>query len=58
MPNIYVRKSNRGSWTEESLILAMNSIINKEMSIGKAAKSYGIPKTTLRNRVASADSRK
>lgn len=58
MPNIYIRKSNRGSWTEESLILAINSIINKEMSIGKAAKSYGIPKTTLRNRVASADSRK
>ena len=37
----------RVQWSEETLALAMNSVLNKQMSKQFAAKYYGIPYSTL-----------
>lgn len=49
MPNVYVRKSNKGSWSEEALQQAIEAIA-KGMSIRSAGKEFNIPESTLRNR--------
>lgn len=45
----YKRKSIRGSsWGEEALQKARTAVMKEEMSLAKASKIFGIPKTTLR----------
>lgn len=51
MPRKYVRITNRGDWSHENLLKAMSAISNKEMSIKKASKAYGIPFSTLQERI-------
>lgn len=51
MPRKYVRVTNRGDWSHENLLNAMSAISNKEMSIRKASKAYGIPFSTLQERI-------
>lgn len=41
MPNVYVRKSNKGSWSEEALQQAIQAIA-KGMSIRSAGKKFNI----------------
>ncbi|KAI5715791.1 hypothetical protein M8J77_022459 [Diaphorina citri] len=41
-------QKNRHSWRKEDMELAIKSIREKEMGLKKAAKSYNVPKTTLR----------
>lgn len=50
MPNVYVRKSNKGSWSEEDLQQAINAIRNG-LSIRSAGKQFKIPESTLRSRL-------
>ncbi|CAH1965150.1 unnamed protein product [Acanthoscelides obtectus] len=56
MVNKYIRKSNRGSWTEETMQMAMNEA--KTRSISSASKKYGIPIGTLHRHIKKGDSSK
>ncbi|CAH1974789.1 unnamed protein product [Acanthoscelides obtectus] len=56
MVNKYIRKSNRGSWTEETMQMAMNEA--KTTSISSASKKYGIPIGTLHRHIKKGDSSK
>ncbi|XP_039281652.1 uncharacterized protein LOC120350826 [Nilaparvata lugens] len=47
----YKRKSNRQSWSEESMANAIKAIEEKTMGWLKAAKTFGVPQATLRRRV-------
>jgi len=47
----YIRKTNRQSWSEEVMKLAIMSVIDKVMRYKKASSAYGVPQTTLENRV-------
>lgn len=51
MPNVYVRKSNKGSWSEEDLRRATEAIKNDSFSIRAASRQFNIPESTLRNRL-------
>ncbi|KAJ0179204.1 hypothetical protein K1T71_002884 [Dendrolimus kikuchii] len=52
MPRKYLRTSSRATcYTKESLQLAMQRIINKELSYAAASKIYGIPTSTLSDRI-------
>jgi len=46
MPRTYVRKTTKGSWNTEDLVEAINVVVNKEMSMRKAAKKFNIPYST------------
>uniref|UniRef100_UPI00358F9432 tigger transposable element-derived protein 2-like n=1 Tax=Myxine glutinosa TaxID=7769 RepID=UPI00358F9432 len=50
MPRNYVRKSTRQSWTVEAMEAALQAIENGDMGYKKAAKEFGVPKTTLKRR--------
>ncbi|CAH1983667.1 unnamed protein product [Acanthoscelides obtectus] len=56
MVNKYIRKSNRSSWTEETMQMAMNEA--KTTSISSASKKYGIPIGTFYRHIKKADSSK
>jgi hypothetical protein len=43
----------RGIWTEDALDKAVGAISTKKMSDYKAAKFFGIPRTTIRRYVKS-----
>lgn len=43
----YIRKTNQGSWSEDNLKQAIQSIQDKTLSITGASKTYGIPFATL-----------
>lgn len=51
MPRTYVRKSKRGSWTEDQLKNAFKAIKEEGMSVYKASKTFDIPEKTLRRRI-------
>ncbi|XP_031336978.1 tigger transposable element-derived protein 1-like [Photinus pyralis] len=50
MPNVYVRKSSKGSWSQEDLQQAIG-VIENGLSIRSAGKQFKIPESTLRNRL-------
>jgi len=50
MPNVYRRKSSRGTWSHGSMIAAANAVRNG-MSLYGASVEYGVPRNTLRARV-------
>lgn len=56
MASNYKRKTNRQSWSEESMHLAIQEVINGNMGYFKASKAYSVPQTTLENRVKKAKS--
>ncbi|CAM1299723.1 Uncharacterised protein g2505 [Pycnogonum litorale] len=43
----YIRKTDRQSWTEESMRNALKAVENEATTLGQAAIDYGIPKSTL-----------
>lgn len=47
----YLRKTERGQWSEESMSNAVDSILNGQMGYRRAAQSYGVPQTTLERRI-------
>lgn len=51
MPSKYTRISNRNSWSEESMAGAIREVLDGTMGFQKAAKSYGVPKSTLERKV-------
>ena len=55
-PHKYFKYSNKyfrkyRNYTAESLLKALDNVKNKGMSVKKAARSFGVPVTTLRDRV-------
>lgn len=59
MPTFYKRKGTvkRATWTEEALKNAMEAV-SSGMGTNRAAREYGIPKTTLINRIRNRNSTK
>lgn len=53
MPTQYKRKigSTRGSWLEDDLKKAIDTVMNKSFGINEAARRYNIPKTTLKRKI-------
>lgn len=53
MPTFYKRKGtvNRATWSAEALQNAMNAVSTGTLGVNQAAREYGIPKTTLKNRI-------
>lgn len=58
MPRKYIRKTNRGSWSQENLELAIQSVTEESLSINQASKLYNIPNRTLRRRIKANNSTK
>ena len=55
----YSRKNNyRSKYTEAQLLAALQVVNDGNMSIRKAAKQYGVPFTTIRDRVAGKSTSK
>lgn len=50
----YVRKTNRQSWSEESMKGAITEVIEGRMGYLKASRSFGFPQSTLEDRVRKA----
>ena len=51
MPRVYDRKTNRGSWDEESMLKAIEAVKTHQCGTLKASKIYGVPRSTLQRRV-------
>ena len=51
MVNHRTRKTERQSWSQHSMGLAIKSVKEKKMGYLEASKTFGIPKTTLIRRV-------
>jgi len=49
--SVYVRKTDRGSWSEENMSKAIEMIRSRKMSIGEASRYYDVPKSTVGRRV-------
>ena len=47
----YERKTNRQSWSTESMDKAVSAVIDEKLSFNKAATQYGVPQTTLERHV-------
>lgn len=47
----YVRKKNRRSWNESSMLLAIKAVIDDKNSYNKASITYNVPHSTLQDRV-------
>ncbi|KAL4084656.1 hypothetical protein QTP88_027583 [Uroleucon formosanum] len=47
----YVRKTNRQSWDESSMLFAIKSVIDDKNSYTKASANYNVPHSTLQDRV-------
>lgn len=51
MVRTYKKKTNRGNWSKESMLNAVDKVLSKEMGYRKAALQYGVPQTTLERKV-------
>lgn len=60
MPNVYHRRgsSNRATWTSQQLQDALNAVRNKTLGVNAAAMQYGIPNSTLKDRIRKNDNKK
>ena len=38
-------------WTNQSMVAAINAVVEENSSINKAATEYGVPRTTLQDRI-------
>ncbi len=54
MPMHYNRKTEKASYSQEQFQRAVSACMNGEMGIRRAAKEYGIPKSTLAKKVKLA----
>lgn len=50
----YARKTTRQSWSEVSMKGAITEVIEGRMGYLKAARSFGVPQSTLEDRVKKA----
>lgn len=48
----YKRKTNRHAWSEESMHMAMEAVLNNSMGYYKASNQFNVPQTTLERHVA------
>lgn len=56
MPTTYKRKNEeRAKWSADSLRSAIECVQNRTMGVNEAAKQFGIPKTTLKDRIKKGD---
>lgn len=56
MPTEYTRKNDkRVKWSHDSLKNALECVKNGTMGINEAARNFGIPKTTLKDRIRKSD---
>lgn len=53
-----MERKKKGSWDEHSLKTAVDKILSNEISLRQASSKYGIPKSTLHDKVASLKSGK
>ncbi|KAK9729895.1 CENP-B N-terminal DNA-binding domain [Popillia japonica] len=53
MPRKYQRRSNRSSWTEENLQIAVERVKNNSLNANQASKMYNIPYRTIKSRFDS-----
>lgn len=51
MVRTYKRKTERQGWTNESMQNAIEAVISGAMGYQKAADSFGVPRSTLVDRV-------
>jgi uncharacterized protein YaaW (UPF0174 family) len=54
----YVRKTSRGSWSQDELTNAIDAITKQKMPIREAGRTFGIPERTLRRKILSNDFKK
>jgi DDE superfamily endonuclease./helix-turn-helix, Psq domain. len=54
MVRTYKRKSDRATWSDESMTEAVNACVNQVMGYQKAAKTFAVPQTTLERKVKAA----
>lgn len=59
MPTFYKRKNNNGrrQWNADSLQGAMDAVRNGIMGVNKAAREFGIPKSTLKDRIKASNAK-
>jgi FKBP-type peptidyl-prolyl cis-trans isomerase (trigger factor) len=50
MPSTYKRKTDRQSWSEEAMSMALEALRNGTCGYLKAAKQFNVPKSTLERR--------
>lgn len=55
MPRRYTRFTNKATWDVESLNAAVSAVVNKGKSVNFASKHFGIPRTTLRDRLKTGN---
>lgn len=59
MPTLYKRKNTeRAKWDVDSLKNAIESVKNGTMGVNEAARKFGIPKSTLKDRIKKSDTEK
>ena len=49
MPRKYVRRGERGRWTDLQLEVALKAVKEQGLSISGESRKFGLPKTTLYN---------
>ncbi|KAG5871936.1 hypothetical protein JTB14_022411 [Gonioctena quinquepunctata] len=54
MPRTYERKTNRQSWSQESMEGAIEEVLSVRMGYLKASKAFNVPQSTLEDRVKEA----
>lgn len=47
----YKRKTDRGKWSVQDMLEAIQKVRNNELSVRQAAEQYNVPKSTLQRRV-------
>lgn len=60
MPNVYHRQggSNRATWTSQQLRDALKVVQDKTTEVNVAARQFGIPKSSLKERIRKNDDKK
>ncbi|XP_071476076.1 uncharacterized protein [Diadema antillarum] len=56
MPVNYVRKTNRASWSGDAMQMAISACKSGELGMDTAAKTYGVPKSTLARKLKDGKS--
>ncbi len=58
MPKTYIRKGIKNQWTDVQMTAAKKAVQSGELSIGRAAVKFGIPKSTLGDHVKGTSSKR
>lgn len=54
MPRVYKRKTDRQSWSEEGMELAIIEVMSGRMGYKKASKEFDVPQSPLEDRIRKA----